>query len=119
VQHGPPAVPRSDYGQDFQFSGLPAVRSAGRGAAGAQGRILGLRLAPARIHQLALQIERALDEVRGLSEALHPLRSVGAGDDDLVANPRALAADFAAHLLALAFENPEHVTGLYRMNTDT
>ena len=76
--------PGVDYGEDFQFQGLPAVRGAAGRTAGAEGELLGLRLSPAALEQLALKIERALDEVVGLVEPFHPLRAVGGRHDHLV-----------------------------------
>src|SRR4029079_5186625 len=78
-------------------------------------------LTPTAFEQVALEIERAFDEVGGVVEAFHPLRPVFVGDDHLV--PLAFAAtfapDFAPHLPAGALENPQHVRLLYRKHSST
>ena len=43
LQHEPSAVSWRDYGEDFQFQGLPAVRGAARCPAGAESGLLAIR----------------------------------------------------------------------------
>jgi hypothetical protein len=65
-------------------------------------------LSPPGLQHLALQIERAPDEIVGLVEPFHALGSVRSRDDHLESGSRAFAADLAPHLLPLSFKDPKH-----------
>jgi len=71
---------------------------------------LALGLPPAALEQLELKVERAFDEITGLFESLHPLRTIGTGDNHFVTRATPFASDLAPHLLTLALEDPQHLT---------
>ena len=56
-----------------------------------------------------MKIERGFDEVVGLDEPFHALRSVRTRDDHLVTGPGTFAANLTPHLFTLSFEDPEHL----------